>query len=142
MAPIRVRLLGEMHVETEHGFVRSAELPGRQGRLVLAALALSQFPVPRDELADVVWPDRLPKSWERDLSAVVSKIRALLVGVGIDDPIANAFGCYQLKLGPEWKLDVAEASDGVEEAETAWRDGDIAKAASSGDFAVEMLRRP
>lgn len=142
MGVVRVRLLGEMHVETAQGYVRSPELPGRQGRLVLAALALSHFPVPRDDLADVVWPDRLPKSWERDLSAVVSKIRALLIGVGIDDPIVNAFGCYQLKLGPDWRLDITEASDSVEDAETAWRDGDTPKAAVCGDVAVEMLRRP
>src|SRR5688500_16591846 len=131
MAPIRVRLLGEMHVETEHGFVRSAELPGRQGRLVLAKLALSQFPVPRDELAEVVWPDRVPKSWERDLSAVVSKIRALLNGVGVDDPIASAFGCYQLKLG-DWRLDINEAAEALEDGEAAWRSGAVAQAAVCG----------
>ena len=141
MGPVRVRLLGEMHVETDQGFVRSAQLPGRQGRLVLAKLALSQFPVPRDELAEVVWPDRVPKSWERDLSAVVSKIRSLLNGVGVDDPVASAFGCYQLKLG-DWRLDINEASESLEDAETAWRTGDVAKAAVCGDVAVEMLRRP
>lgn len=141
MGPVRVRLLGEMHVETEQGFVRSAELPGRQGRLVLAKLALSHFPVPRDELAGVVWPDRVPKSWERDLSAIVSKIRSLLNGVGADDPIASAFGCYQLKLG-DWRLDINEGSESLEDAEAAWRAGDVPKAHVCADVAIEMLRRP
>ncbi|MDP1794909.1 MAG: BTAD domain-containing putative transcriptional regulator, partial [Acidimicrobiales bacterium] len=137
---VRVRLLGELHVEASGGLVRSTDMPGRQGRLVLARLALSQFPVPRDELASIVWPDALPKSWERDLSAVVSKLRALLTGVGFDDAIANAFGCYQLKPF-RVRVDILEASEWLEGGETAWRNGDVAHAQIQGDTAVEMFRR-
>ena len=44
----------------------------------MAYLALCHYPVSRDELADLVWPDALTAAWERDLSAVVSKVRTAL----------------------------------------------------------------
>lgn len=138
----RVRLAGEIDVETEVGRVRSTDLPGRQGRLVFARLAATPYPVSRDELAELVWPDRLPKSWERDLSAVVSKIRALLIAVGYEDPVANAFGCYQLKLGPDVRIDVFEAREFLEDGETALRKGDLATAQPAIDTASNHFQRP
>ncbi|HEY8058981.1 MAG TPA: hypothetical protein VID94_09525, partial [Acidimicrobiales bacterium] len=38
------------------------DLPGRQGRLVLAALAVRGEAVDRDDLAHLLWPDELPRS--------------------------------------------------------------------------------
>lgn len=138
----RIRLTGEIQVETDTGLVRSTDFPGRQGRLVFARLASTPFPVSRDELAEIVWPDKLPKSWERDLSAVVSKIRALLIGVGFDDPVANAFGCYQLRTGGKVHLDVDAARQFLEQAESAFRRDDLATAHPACDVAYEHFRRP
>lgn len=139
----RIRLAGELQVETDQGIVRSADFPGRQGRLVFARLASTHYPVPRDELAELVWPDRLPKSWERDLSAVVSKIRALLIGVGYDDdPIANAFGCYQLRIGVDVHIDVEAAKRFLEDAEAAYGRGDAHAAHPAADTAFNHTLRP
>ena len=139
----RIRLAGELQVETDQGLVRSADFPGRQGRLVFARLASTPYPVSRDELAELVWPDRLPKSWERDLSAVVSKIRALLIGVGYDDdPVANAFGCYQLRLGVDVHVDVEAAKRFLEDAETAFGKGDLHTAHAPADTAFNHTLRP
>jgi class 3 adenylate cyclase len=139
----RIRLAGELQVETDQGLVRSADFPGRQGRLVFARLASNPFvPVSRDDLAAVVWPDTLPKSWERDLSAVVSKIRALLIGVGFDDPVASAFGCYQLKLGADVHIDVEAAKRFLEDAEAAYGRGDVLTAQAPADTAFNHTLRP
>jgi len=51
--------------------------------------------IARDELADELWPEQPPRSWETALRAVVSKLRTALSasGVAADNLIANAFGC-------------------------------------------------
>jgi len=138
----RIRLTGEMQVETPHGLLRSTDFPGRQGRLAFARLACSPHPVPRGEVAEVVWPDRLPRSWERDLSAVVSKVRALLVSVGFEEPIVSGLGCYQLRLGPQVHVDVNDAKCYVEEAEAKLRKGDLLAAHASADVAANLCLRP
>jgi DNA-binding SARP family transcriptional activator len=39
--------------------------PGRQGRILFAYLAAQNGrPVPRDELAEMLWGDELPATWE------------------------------------------------------------------------------
>src|SRR5690606_2443544 len=70
---VRIYLAGRMCVEVPgRGLTDQSALPGRQGRLLLAYLTLRRVPVPREELADVLWPDAPPPSWETALSAVVS----------------------------------------------------------------------
>ncbi len=54
----RVQLCGTFAVELAGRRVNQA-LPGRQGRLLLAYLALSRLqPVPRDVLVDALWGSR------------------------------------------------------------------------------------
>ena len=137
-----MRLTGEMLVETAHGTARAADFPGRQGRLAFARLALSSNPVPRAQLAEVVWPDRLPRAWERDLSAVVSKLRSLLIALGFDDPVRSAMGCYQLRLGTDLAVDVFDAMRFVEEAEAALARGDLRAAHAAVSVAHEHCLRP
>ena len=78
---IGIRLAGPLEVTAGATRFEPGDFPGRQGRIVFAALAFSGRPVDRNELADILWPNRLPASWTRDLSAVISKLRALLAGV-------------------------------------------------------------
>ena len=137
----QVRLTGEMQVTTEHGVIRAAEFPGRQGRLVFACLALSPQPVSRTEIAEAVWTDQLPKSWERDLSAVVSKLRALLLSVGFDDPIRSEMGCYQLRWGTTVAIDMLDAMRFVEDAEAAAGRGDVRAAHAAIAVAHEHCLR-
>jgi DNA-binding response OmpR family regulator len=57
--PTRVQLCGALAVEVCGRRVEAA-LPGRQGRLLFAYLAVNrQRAVTRDELADAVWGERL-----------------------------------------------------------------------------------
>lgn len=139
---VRVRLLGRLGVEHRQRWIDGAALPGRQGRVVLAHLALCHHPVARDELADLVWPDALTASWERDLSAVVSKVRAALDAIDLGSTLHGALGCYELQLPPGSRVDVEDAVRFVEDAESAWRAGDRDLALPAAATAANLARRP
>jgi DNA-binding SARP family transcriptional activator len=75
--------------------------PGRQGRILFAYLAVQHGrSVPRDELAELLWGEDLPATWEKALRVLTTKLRALLEECGIDGSsmLRSAFGCYQLTL--------------------------------------------
>jgi len=128
----------------EHGrqWLDGSALPGRQGRVVLAYLALCHHPVSRDELADLVWPDALTASWERDLSAVVSKVRAALDSIDLASLLHGALGCYELQLPPDSRVDVEDAVRFVEDAESAWRVGHRDVALPAAATAANLAQRP
>jgi SARP family transcriptional regulator, regulator of embCAB operon len=139
---VRVRLLGRLGIEHGQRWLDGSALPGRQGRIVLAYLALCHYPVSRDELADLVWPDGLTAAWERDLSAVVSKVRAALDSVDLGSLLHGALGCYELQLPPTSRVDVEDAVRFVEDAESAWRVGNPDVALPAAATAANLARRP
>ncbi len=128
----------------EHGprWLDGSALPGRQGRIVLAYLALVHYLVSRDELADLVWPDAVTASWERDLSAVISKVRAALSSIDLGSMLHSALGCYELQLPPDSSVDVEDAVRFVEEAEAAWRVHNPDRALPAAATAANLARRP
>jgi SARP family transcriptional regulator, regulator of embCAB operon len=139
---VRVRVLGRLGVEHGTRWLDGSALPGRQGRIVLAYLALTHHPVARDDLADVVWRDALTASWERDLSAVVSKVRAALDSIGLNATLHGGFGCYELQLPPGSRVDAEDAVRFVEDAESAWRAGRRDVALPAASTAANLARRP
>jgi DNA-binding SARP family transcriptional activator len=73
-----VQLCGTLAVELSGQRVDQA-LPGRQGRLLFAYLALTRLqPVPRDTLIDALWGDAPPTNAGAALSALISKTRAVV----------------------------------------------------------------
>ena len=141
---LRVRLLGNMTVEGDGVVVEPSQFPGRQGRLAFAYLVLHRRAVPRDELGEIVWGESLPRSWERDLSAVVSKLRSLLSRVGVDGThaVQGAMGCYQLRLPDDTFVDVDAAHAFLEDAESALRAGNDDDAYTAADVATNLALRP
>jgi DNA-binding SARP family transcriptional activator len=139
---VRVRLLGRLGVEHGDRWLDGSALPGRQGRIVLAYLALHHHAVSRDDLADLVWPDTLTASWERDLSAVVSKVRAALESIDLGSMLHGALGCYELQLPPGSTVDVEDAVRFVEDAEAALRVGNRDAAVPAATTAANLARRP
>ncbi|HEY7044330.1 MAG TPA: BTAD domain-containing putative transcriptional regulator [Nocardioidaceae bacterium] len=139
---VRVRLLGRLGVERGDRWLDGAALPGRQGRIVLAYLTLHHHAVARDELADLVWPDALTASWERDLSAIVSKLRAALESIGLGSALQSASGSYEIRLPPDSTVDVQDAVRFVEDAEAAWRLGNRDAAVPAAMTAASLARRP
>ena len=141
--PVRIQLTGQVRVVSDDSELGESELPGRQGRLVLAALALAGEPVHRDVLADALWPDGLPATWERTLSGVISRLRSAFVRAGFEGlTIANAFGCYELQVPVGAEIDVRAAAGRVTDAERFLGVGDLASAREAAGAALDVARRP
>ena len=89
------------------------ELPGRQGRLLFAYLAVNRDRVAsRDELTEALWPRGLPSAPDLALSALLSKLRRLL-----PDGALEGRSAIRLALGREARVDVEAARDGIHRAE-------------------------
>ena len=143
-SPVRLFLTGRLSLEHEGAYLDAASLPGRQGRLALTYLGLSRTrPVPRDELVDALWGSRPPISVDTALSAIVSKLRGALAGVGVPAHVLTAHaGCYELRLPPASTVDVESAANQLDRAEGALRAGDTGGAWSGATVAASILRRP
>jgi DNA-binding SARP family transcriptional activator/streptogramin lyase len=141
----KVFLAGRVAVETDGVVIDEGRFPGRQGRLLFAYLVAEQGrPVPRDELAEALWGETPPPTWDKALTGLVSKLRSLLTVQGIDGATAltGAFGCYRLELPEGSWVDVVAAAHAVHEAETALAAGDLENARNTATLAVSLLRQP
>ena len=140
---MRVYVLGPLTVESGAKLLRERDLPGNQARIALAMLAVEHSrPVSRDEIADELWPGRLPSSWQTALRAIISKVRLSLEGAGVG-PVAiqNAFGCYQLHRADGW-LDFDSAAQAAHDAEADLAHGNPAKAAANATVTCIICSRP
>jgi YVTN family beta-propeller protein len=141
----RVFLAGRVAVEADGMVVDEARFPGRQGRLLFAYLVAEQGrPVPREELAEALWKETPPTTWDKALTGIVSKLRGLLEDQGIDGATAltGAFGCYRLELPEGSWVDVVEAEHAAQKAEAALAAGDLERAKDSAALAASLLRQP
>jgi DNA-binding SARP family transcriptional activator len=139
----RLFLLGRLVFEAEGRRLEADQLPGRQGRVALAHLAMARSqPVARDRLASVLWGDRPPSSQEAALSAVVSKLRGGLARVGLGEMLQTVAGCYVLRLPSDVWIDVEHAATELDRAEGALRRGEVEAAWASATVALAILRRP
>lgn len=140
---MRVYLSGRVCIEGERGLVDQSAFPGRQGRLAFGYLTLQRRPVPRDELATLLWGDTPPASSEVALSAVVSKLRGVLRAAGLGArALESALGCYELHLPAGTWVDVEAAGEALHEAEVQLRTGDAAGAWAAANIAYHIARRP
>ena len=135
-----IRLAGPLEVTAGETRYSPGDFPGRQGRIVFAALAFAGRPVDRNELADILWPNRLPASWTRDLSAVVSKLRARFADV--IEVTTGSGRWYALSFPAGARIDVADAAAAVAEAEEARAAGDDAHALRDAGTATTLLAEP
>ena len=140
MSRVRLYLTGEPAWESGERVARPADIAGRQGRLVFSMLGWKHgTPVPRDEIAEALWPSDLPGSWETTLSAVVSNLRKSLPD---DLAIDHAVGCYQLTTPTDVWVDVEAAYGAVHEAEGAIRSGSLGAVYAWSGVATTITRRP
>jgi DNA-binding SARP family transcriptional activator/basic membrane lipoprotein Med (substrate-binding protein (PBP1-ABC) superfamily) len=119
--------------------------PGRQGRLLFAYLVAEHGqPVPRDKLADVLWGDAPPATWDKALSVLVSKLRVVLAESGVDgaSALTAAFGCYQLDLPEGAWVDVLAAESAAKEAEGFLDTDELESAMAAAALAESVTRSP
>jgi YVTN family beta-propeller protein len=119
--------------------------PGWQGRLLFAYWVLKQArPVPRDELAEALWGEAPPATWDKGLTVLATKLRALLTELGSGDAITltGAFGCYRLDLPEGTWIDVLAAATAAQEAEAALAADDLEQAKTAATRAASLARHP
>ena len=113
------------------------ELPGRQGRLLFAYLAVNRDRVAsRDELTEALWPRGLPSAPDLALSALLSKLRRL-----IPDGSLVGRSEVRLELGRHARVDVEAARDGIHRAEARIAAGDWYAAIGPTLVAYNISRR-
>jgi YVTN family beta-propeller protein len=138
---LKVFLTGRVAVEIDGAVIDEAQLGGRQGRLLFAYLVAERSrPVPRDELADAIWGESPPATWEKALTVIASKLRGLVAEDGIT--LTNAFGCYQLDLPEGAWVDLFAAASGAQDAEEALAAGELDQARAAAESAESLARRP
>jgi DNA-binding SARP family transcriptional activator len=122
--PLRIYLTGKLSIESGGTLISQEAFPAVQGSLAFARLALDHgHVVGREDLAEVLWPRRLPRAHEAALSAIVSKLRSVLGRAGLrsKDVLSGTPGGYQLSLPPGAWIDFEAAAHALHEAETARR---------------------
>ena len=142
---MRVYLAGPLTIETGDRLVGEREFPSKQGLLVAAYLVVERRrPVSKDALAEVVWGPEPPAARDSALSAIVSKLRALLSSLGLGDAasITGHLGTYQMRLPPDAWVDVEAARQALDEAEGALRAGDLRAVWPSANIVISVARRP
>jgi peptide/nickel transport system substrate-binding protein len=137
----KVFLLGRVTLEVDGAAVEERGFAGRQGRLLFAYLVSEAGrPVPRDEIAEVLWGGDQPATWDKALTVLASKVRGVLAGLGVDGALTGAFGCYRLELPPGTWVDVVVAAEATEKAEAALRNDEPARAKAEAARAEPLLR--
>jgi DNA-binding SARP family transcriptional activator len=111
---VRIQLCGVLAVEID-GHRIDRELPGRQGRMLLAFLVLHRLRmIRRDELVEALWPHTPPAAADTALRALISKLRRIMPG-GMLDGRAE----LRLNLPADAFVDLEAARDAIHRAESA-----------------------
>jgi DNA-binding SARP family transcriptional activator len=139
---IRIYVTAPVRIEGPSRVIGEAHLHGPQGRLVLAMLALEhRRPMSRDEIAEELWPQQLPRSWETSVKVLVSKVRSVLGDVAPDLRLEGAVGYYQLFMSHDTTIDAELAAARIHTAEAAMSRGHTDAAAADGLVASMIASR-
>ncbi|WP_372459984.1 nSTAND1 domain-containing NTPase [Agromyces humatus] len=104
-------------------------------RSVLSALVLrADRPVTTDELADALWGDEPPGTWQKQLQASIGRVRAAIGR----NAIATSPGAYTLRIDPE-TVDV-ERFERLAASARRHLDDDPARALDAVERALELWR--
>jgi DNA-binding SARP family transcriptional activator len=132
-----IQLCGRYAIEIEGDRVEAA-LPGRQGRLLFAYLALNRDrAVTRGELVDAVWSREPPRDPGDALAALLSKVRTALGNRYLE---GRTELCLALPAGAQ--VDVERSVHAIHQAESACSLGDWTRAWSAALAAQIVARRP
>jgi DNA-binding SARP family transcriptional activator len=145
--PIRLYLTGRLTLEVDNKIVANERrFRGRQARTVFAYLVCQHGrPVSREELADVLWSTERPPAWEGAVSAIVSRLTALLGSSGLKArgaALLSGAGQYQLYLPDGAWIDLDAAAMAIDSAEGAIRAGNYQAAFGPATVAASICRRP
>jgi EAL domain-containing protein (putative c-di-GMP-specific phosphodiesterase class I)/DNA-binding SARP family transcriptional activator len=122
----------------------AGERRGRRAELVFAYLAAEhRRVVTQDELADALWPDGLPNTWEAALRGVLTEVRRFVAESGLDPTVlATARRGYRLQLPATVTVDLDEAREALASARSHLAQGAARQAAESAGRASSLARLP
>ena len=122
---VRIWLTGSLCFESLGVLVESRRFPGRQGRVAFAYLVGEHDrAVTRGALIELLWPELPPRAYDVALSAVMSKLRALMSSAGLGRlALETVASGYRLNLPAAAWIDVDAAAEAVHEAEAGLRAG-------------------
>jgi DNA-binding SARP family transcriptional activator/tetratricopeptide (TPR) repeat protein len=128
-----IRLCGPVAVEIGNRQL-GPQLPGRQGRLLLAYLAVNRDrPCTRGELTDLLWPELPPAAPDTALSALLSKLRRVL-----GDGVVAGRSELRLVLDGPIEVDAETAAGAAARAESGIDAGDWERAAAEARAVLEV----
>lgn len=136
-------LLGRTGID--RGGVTVATPAGRRAELVFAYLAMEQHrSVSRDELADALWPEMLPDTWNAALRGVLSDVRRTFerAGMAPAEVLLTEQGRVRLQLPPGVTTDVQEARSALDGARAALEAGRAGEAAALAAGAADATDAP
>lgn len=134
--PAQVQLCGKLVIELAGSRVEDA-LPGRQGRILFAYLAVNRRrPVGRYELIDALWGEEPPTDAESSLSALLSKLRRIIGPDRLDGR-----STLQLQLPEGSWIDLEAAMEAIHRAESACNRQDWPEAWSAARVSLHITRR-
>jgi DNA-binding SARP family transcriptional activator len=146
LASPRIYLTGGVAIENDGRLVGEPAFPGRLGRLAFAYLTANRSrPITRSELADALWGDAPPEDAEASLSAILSKLRAVLRAAGwspAEATIDVRSSTLGLCLPSNTWVDVEASANAIDEAEGALRAGRPGPAWGLANLVVAITRRP
>lgn len=143
-ARTRVYLCGRLAVVHGSVVVPESAFPARQGRRLWAFGVLHrQQPIGRDELADAIWGDEIPDSWDTALTVLVSRLRRALQPVFAGDPpiVVGGPGRYELRLPAGTVVDYERARQALHRTDVLVERQDWDAALAEARVAAEIAAR-
>ncbi|MEJ3655270.1 AAA family ATPase [Actinomycetes bacterium KLBMP 9759] len=129
-APVRLRLLGPF---TASGDLTAPVPTGKAQRLLAVLAARRGELVPVSALVDALWDTTAPDRADRNIAALVSRIRRVLGKERIEGTAAA------YRLVPDVDVDLLDATELVQTAEDELRHGRFALASTSAEQAAKLL---
>jgi DNA-binding SARP family transcriptional activator len=135
-APTRIQLCGRLAVQLA-GRELTGNLPGGQARVLLTFLVMNRaLAARRDELIEVLWPWRAPAGADASLSALLSRLRAVL---GAD--VLPGGPEVRIRLPRDAWVDFEAAQEAIHRAESAVAQGDWSRGWGPSLIAMFTARR-
>jgi DNA-binding SARP family transcriptional activator len=135
-APTRIQLCGRLAVELA-GRELTGKLPGGQARVLFTYLAVNRaLPARRDALIEALWPWRAPAGADASLSALLSRLRAVLGAA-----VLSGGTDVCLRLPADAWIDIEAAQDAIHRAESAVAQRDWARGWGPSLIALFTARR-
>jgi DNA-binding SARP family transcriptional activator len=139
---VEVNLVGLLSMGADGRWVRDADL-SRHARLALSFLVVERGRrIARDELADLLWDERVPPSWKAALRGVVGRVRAAFAAIGLTEVLVTGPGWHQLVLPADTVVDVETAAREVADALARLADGHLNAAVDAAMSALRVTAQP